>query len=201
MYFHSWWSSFGKMRSSVRIFGILGVLSIGIALGAALYAYAPKLLRTGDAEAPANFVAVSEWIHTSGQPSPKQLGGLKDKGYGFVINLAPPTTLGSVPDEGMLVASTGVSYLNIPVDWHNPRYEGFELFSNILKQSGPMHVLVHCQVNKRASLFTFLYRVVHEGAAPDRAWENVNAVWVPDEHWKDFARMVLKRHGIDFDPF
>jgi len=45
------------------------------------------------------------------------------------------------------------------------------------------------------------FRVVHDGAAPDRAWENVNAVWVPDEHWKDFARMVLKRHKIEYDPF
>ncbi len=101
----------------------------------------------------------------------------------------------------MLVARTGISYLNIPVDWHSPRYEDFELFSNVLRQSGSMRVLVHCQVNKRASVFTFLFRVVHDGAAPDRAWENVSAVWVPDEHWKDFARTVLKRHKIEYDPF
>ena len=30
-------------------------------------------------------------------------------------------------------------------------------------------------------------RVVHDSAAPDRAWENADAVWIPDEHWKDFA--------------
>ncbi len=45
------------------------------------------------------------------------------------------------------------------------------------------------------------FRVVHDGAAPDGAWENVNTVWVPDEHWKDFARTVLKRHKIEYDPF
>ena len=177
------------------------VLVVGIALGAALYAYVPEFLRAGSSEPPANFVVVSERIHTSGQPSAAQLGGLKGKGYDLVINLAPPTTLGSISDEGMLVARTGISYLNIPVDWHSPRYEDFELFSNILKQSASMHVLVHCQVNKRASLFTFLFRVIHDGAAPDRAWENVNAVWVPDEQWRDFARVVLRRHKIDYDPF
>jgi hypothetical protein len=101
----------------------------------------------------------------------------------------------------MLVARTGISYLNIPVDWERPRYEEFALFSNVLRQSGSMRVLVHCQVNKRASVFTFLFRVVHDGAAPDGAWENVNAVWVPDEQWKDFSRMVLKRHKIEYDPF
>jgi len=184
-----------------RIMVIVVVLVVGIALGAALYAYVPEFLRPGSAEPPANFVVVTERVHTSGQPSAAQLSGLKGKGYGLVINLAPPTTLGSISDEGMLVARTGISYLNIPVDWYSPRYEDFELFSNILKQSGSMHVLVHCQVNKRASVFTFLFRVVHDDAAPDRAWENVNAVWVPDEHWKDFARLVLKRHKIDYDPF
>jgi len=183
-----------------RFIVILGVLSVGIVLGAAFYACAPEFLRTGSTEPLANFVAVSERIHTSGQPSAAQLGGLKDMGYGLVINLAPPTTTGSISDEGMLVARTGISYLNIPVDWHSPRYEDFELFSNVLRQSGSMRVLVHCQVNKRASVFTFLFRVVHDGAAPDRAWENVDAVWVPDEQWKDFARMILKRHKIEYDP-
>jgi len=184
-----------------RIIGFIGTLVVGIVLGAALHAYAPEFLRTRSIEPAANFVAVSERIHTSGQPSAAELGRLKDKGYGLVINLAPPTTTDSISDEGMLVARTGISYLNIPVDWHSPRYEDFELFSNVLGQSGSMRVLVHCQVNKRASVFTFLFRVVHDGAAPDRAWENVNAVWVPDEHWKDFARMVLRRHKIEYDPF
>jgi hypothetical protein len=87
-----------------RTTGFIRTLAAGIALGAALYAYAPEFLRTGSAEPPTNFVAVSERIHTSGQPSAAQLGGLKDKGYGLVINLAPPTTLGSISDEGMFVA-------------------------------------------------------------------------------------------------
>ncbi len=184
-----------------RIFGIVGIFAAGIVVGAAIYAHAPEFLQTGSDGQPVNFVAVSDRIHTAGQPAAAQLGALKDKGYGVVINLAPPTTPGSLPDEGLRVARAGISYLNIPVDWHSPRYEEFEMFSSMLRQSGTMRVLVHCQVNKRASVFTFLYRVVYDGVAPDRAWANVNAVWVPDAHWQDFVRMVLKRHRIDFDPF
>jgi protein tyrosine phosphatase (PTP) superfamily phosphohydrolase (DUF442 family) len=179
--------------------GLGGALIVGIVLGGALYAYAPTLIRTESTQPHLNFVAVSERIHTSGQPSEAQLGGLARGGYGLVINLAPPTTVGSIAQEGLLVAQTGLSYVNIPVDWHSPRYEDFELFSNILKQAGSRHVLVHCQVNKRASVFTFLYRVVHEGTAPDVAYENVTSVWVPDPQWKDFARAALKRHGIEFE--
>lgn len=177
------------------------VFTGGAALGAVLYAHAPELLRTSSTEAPTNFVAVSERIDTSGQPSPLQLSGLRDKGYDLVVNLAPPTSAGSVAEEGMLVAQTGATYVNIPVDWHAPRYEDFVLFSDLLDRAGARRTLVHCQINKRASLFTFLYRVVREGASADAAYTNVTAIWAPDEQWTKFARDVLKRHGIDFEPY
>ena len=175
------------------------MLLIGIVIGAALYAYAPELYRTADDDPPANLVVVSDRIHTSGQPTVAHIEGLKGAGYELVINLAPPQVFGSIIQEGGLVAQTGLYYVNIPVDWHHPKYEDFKFFSDILEQSGARRVLVHCQVNKRASLFTFLYRVVHEGVEPDDAFENVTAVWVPDPHWLNFTKIVLARHKIDYD--
>jgi protein tyrosine phosphatase (PTP) superfamily phosphohydrolase (DUF442 family) len=183
------------------VFGIAAALVVGAGIGAAAYAYAPEMIRTRSSEPPLNFVAASQRVHTAGQPSAAQLGGMKEKGYGLVINLAPPTTIDAITEEAALVAGRGITYLNIPVEWHNPRYDDFALFSQVLRQSGATPVLVHCQLNKRASMFTFLYRVVHEGARPDDAWSKVNAVWVPDEEWTAFARMVLKRHNVEFDPF
>ena len=150
---------------------------------------------------PVNFVAATERLHTAGQPTREQLADLKAKGYALVINLATPASSGAVAEEGSLVAKSGITYLNIPVNFKSPAYEDFELFSNILKQAGPRHVLVHCQVNKRASVFTFLYRVVHEGAAPDQAWQSVTSIWAPEPQWDALIRLVLKRHGIRFDPF
>jgi protein tyrosine phosphatase (PTP) superfamily phosphohydrolase (DUF442 family) len=177
------------------------VLVAGIVAGAILYIYAPRLAHTASTEAPINFVAVSERIHTSGQPSAAQLGGLDEKGYALVINLAPPTSMGSLAEEGMLVAQRGIAYVNIPVDWHSPQYEDFALFSKILGHANSRRVLVHCQINKRASLFTFLHQVVHAGVSPQLAYENVTAVWVPDAQWKAFAQAVLNQHKVAFEPF
>jgi protein tyrosine phosphatase (PTP) superfamily phosphohydrolase (DUF442 family) len=168
---------------------------------ASLHADAAEPQRRDAAGTPANFVAVTDRIHTSGQPTREQLGELKAKGYAFIINLATPASAGAIPEEGMLVTRAGIAYLNIPVDFKVPGYADFELFGNILKQAGSRRVLVHCQVNKRASVFAFLYRVVHEGVAPDEAWKNVDAIWAPDPQWIDLIRVVLKRHGIVFDPF
>ena len=176
-----------------------GVASVLFA--AASFTYAADNQRAVSEVLAINFVAASERIHTAGQPTSAQLSTLKSKGYAFVINLATPASSGAIAEEGMLIAKTGISYLNIPVDFKSPGYDDFELFSNILKQTGARRVLVHCQVNKRASVFTFLYRVVHEGVSPDRAWESVTSIWAPEPQWSDFIRMVLKRHRIDYDPF
>ena len=175
-------------------------LLVGMVIGSTFYAYAPQIMRSADNEPPANLIVVRDRLHTSGQPSPAQLGGLKDSGYTLVINLAPPEVLGSVGEEGGLVGETGLDYLNIPVDWHYPTQDDFDLFSLVLQHASEQKVLVHCQVNMRASLFTFLYRVIYENADPDEAWENVIAIWVPDPHWMEFTDAVLARNGLTFEP-
>ena len=176
------------------------VFIIGIVIGAALYAYAPELYRTSDNEPPANFAIVSDRLHTAGQPTKAQLKALKKAGYDIVVNLSPPQVFGSIQEEGGIVAQTGLKYVNIPIDWHKPSDEDFIFFSDILNQSKFKQILVHCQVNKRASLFAFLYRVVHEGIEPDKAYEGVIKIWAPDPHWITYTKNILAKHRIDYEP-
>ena len=60
-------------------------------------------------------------------------------------------------------------------------------------------MLVHCMLNYRASLFTFLYRVVHERVPAVVAFEAVAQVWEPQDQWVAFGQMVLDRNGINFE--
>ncbi len=146
-----------------------------------------------------NYVVASEKLHTSGQPDTGQLSSIASLGFDLVINLATPTSQNAVPTEGQLITATGVSYLNIPVDWRAPTYDDFEFFSGVLNQSGHRQVLIHCALNFRASMFTFLYRVVHEQVLPEDAFKSVAQVWDPEEHWVEFGQMVLDRYKIDFE--
>lgn len=146
-----------------------------------------------------NHIVVDERLHTSGQPQAAALAALAARGFDTVVNLAPPTAQGAVAEERELLESSGVEYVNIPVDFRNPTYEDFERFSAALSRARVGQVLVHCQVNARASTFTFLYRVVHEGVAPAAAFELVKQAWTPIDLWAGFARDVLERHGIAFD--
>lgn len=145
-----------------------------------------------------NYVVASDRLHTSGQPDSEQLLALPDQGFDLVINLATPTSPNSVPEEGQLVTQGGITYVNIPVDWQAPTYEDFEFFSGILNQSRHEQVLVHCMVNYRASLFTFLYRTIHQGVAPEDASHAMASVWEPRDQWVEFGQMVLNRHGIEY---
>ncbi len=145
-----------------------------------------------------NYVIASERLHTSGQPDSAQLSALADRGFELVINLAPPTSPNAVPTEGQLVAETGTAYVNIPVDWRAPAFADFDFFSGVLNQSQDRQVLIHCMLNYRASMFTFLYRTVHRGIPPEQAYEAVAAVWEPQDQWVEFGQMILDRHGIDF---
>lgn len=147
-----------------------------------------------------NLVAVSQWIDTAGQPAEAQLAALRNSDYRVVVNLSPSGTLGSVANEEQLLTGKGISYVHIPVDVNALDLMEFELFSAIMSQSHGRRVLVHCQVNRRASVFTFLYRVVHEKADPDEAFEQVTAVWVPQDQWLLFIDRVLGRYGIAFRP-
>lgn len=145
-----------------------------------------------------NYVAATERLHTAGQPDADTLATLGSQGFGLVVNLAPPNNQGAVANEGKLVAENGPTYVNIPVNWQKPTYEDFALFSAVMEGAQDRKVLVHCQLNMRASAFTFLYRVVHEGVPPEQAFEALRQVWVPRDQWADFTALVLERHHIDF---
>ena len=153
---------------------------------------------TQDEELAVNHVIVHEKLHTAGQPDEEQLSTLTDRGFGLVINLAPPTVQNAVHNEGQLVTERGITYVNIPVVWQDPAYEDFALFSAVMAEAGDRQVLVHCMVNARASMFTFLYQAVHGGVPVDEAYDVVEQVWEPEEaeQWVEFGKAVLERHGI-----
>jgi hypothetical protein len=65
----------------------------------------------------------------------------------------------------------------------------------VLKANRERNVFVHCQVNMRGTAFTFLYRVIHEGADPRDTLAKLQSVWNPDPVWKRFIEETLKAHG------
>jgi len=75
----------------------------------------------------------------------------------------------------------------------------YETFAALLNGLGTRKVLVHCQINLRASSFVFLYRVLALGDAPRQAYEALSSVWVPHGPWRRLIETELRDHHIDFE--
>jgi protein tyrosine phosphatase (PTP) superfamily phosphohydrolase (DUF442 family) len=170
-----------------------------LALAASLCSAGSSHAQTAAKPLAVNYVAATERLHTAGQPDAATLATLGEQGFELVINLAPPNNQGAVADEGKLVAEDGPTYVNIPVNWQKPTYEDFELFSAVMNGARDRKVLVHCQLNMRASAFTFLYRVIDEHVPPEEAMKALRAVWIPKDQWATFTAEVLERNNIDFE--
>ena len=146
-----------------------------------------------------NMVEISPRLVTSGQPTAEALGKLKEQGFEAVIYLAPPTVHDAVRDEHLIVARQGLTFVNIPVRFDNPTEEDFARFAAVLRALGERKVLVHCQVNMRASSMVFLYRTVHLKQEARGAYDAVTRIWVPHGPWKRLIDGQLAKNGIAFE--
>jgi len=77
----------------------------------------------------------------------------------------------------------------------------FEAFASALNGLGSRKVLVHCQINLRASSMVFLYRAIVLKEEPRVAYQAVSGVWSPDGPWRRLIEDELRKHKVAFEPF
>ena len=148
-----------------------------------------------------NRVDITPRLVTSGQPSAEALGSLAAQGFEAVIYLAPPTVSDAVRDEALIVGKQGLVFVNIPIKFDSPAEKGFEAFTSVLSALSARKVLVHCQINLRASSMVFLHRVISRKEDPRVAYEAVAKVWSPDGPWKKLMQALLSKNGVNFEPY
>ena len=125
-----------------------------------------------------NFVRISDRLSTSGQITNEEIVAAKDAGFEVVVNLAPARRERN-HEEGFRVTESGMTYVQIPVDWREPALRDLELFFDVMDANRDRKVYVHCFANMRVSVFVFLYRTIREGVPEAEAWEEVLKVWDP----------------------
>ncbi|HCQ00242.1 MAG TPA: phosphatase [Candidatus Latescibacteria bacterium] len=140
------------------------------------------------------FVQISERVGTSGQIGTRHVKTMKESGYELVINLAPARERMN-KEESFAVVSAGIAYVQIPVDFQNPALRDLEFFFQVMNANKDRKVYVHCFANMRVSSFIYLYRVIHEGVAPEEADKALKQVWEPNEDWTRFIEKVMKEYG------
>lgn len=149
--------------------------------------------------APPNVVAITPRLTTSGQPSAAWLETLGSRGVEAVIYLAPLSVGDAVPDEPQILARQNIAFAHIPIVFNRPSDADFDQFSAAMTRFADKNLLVHCQINMRASSMVFLYRTIVGKQNPQIAYADVEKVWIPDGIWKTFMQDQLRRHGVAFD--
>ncbi len=172
--------------------GIVSVLlaSYAIALSA----------QAADFVAP-NLVEINPKLTTSGQPVAAALATLGKQNVEAVIFLVPDGTSGNVSDEQAILQRQAIAYVHIPIPFGAPKAEHYNAFAAAMKKYSDKKVLVHCEINLRASSMVFLYRVIELKQDPNTAFEAVAKVWSPRGAWKPFIDETLRQNNIKFSVY
>ena len=142
-----------------------------------------------------NFREYSPGLASSGQPLETQFEMLRSEGFERIIYLAFTNSGKSIEGEDVIVKDLGMEYVHIPVVWEKPLASDFYAFADVMQRYPDKKTLVHCQVNYRASAFSFLYRVLYEDVGVASAKADMNKVWQPDETWRDLIFSILEENG------
>ena len=148
-----------------------------------------------------NVVPIHDRWVTSGQPPAAALEKLGGEGFEAVIYLAPPTVHDAVREEPQILRAHGVEYVNIPIRFDQPTEADFAAFVEAVRRFEGRKVLVHCQINLRASSMTFLHRVIVGKEPPEKAYDSVARVWSPNGVWKAYIVSMLRKHDVAFEPY
>lgn len=144
-----------------------------------------------------NFRQYSDTFASAGQPTAEQLQAVAENGFERIVYIAFTNNQNALPDEDQIVKGLGMEYMQVPVDFSNPLPDDFYAFADSMQRNTDKKTLLHCQVNARATAFSFLYRVIYEDVPIAEAKADMNTVWQPNEVWRDFIFEVMAQNDLD----
>ena len=144
-----------------------------------------------------NYRQYDEMFASAGQPTREQFSYIANQGFERIVYIAFTNNRNALPDEDQIVKGLGMEYMQVPVDFSNPLPDEFYAFADSMQRNTGKKTLLHCQVNARATAFSFLYRVIYGDTPIFEAKADMNTVWQPDQVWRDFIFEVLGQNSID----
>ena len=137
-----------------------------------------------------NFSLLSESLASSAMPTESEFELIRRNDYQHIINLIP----GDFSQEKKRINALGMSFEQIAVDWNQPTLSDFQHFVNLMKAYQHEKVLVHCRLNYRASVFTYLYQTTQLGIDEAIARRQLLDIWQPNDTWLEFIDNVHKNY-------
>ena len=102
-----------------------------------------------------NFRQYSDKFASSGQPSAEQFAAIAEQGFERIVYIAFTNNQNALPDADQVVKGLGMEYMHVPVAFDNPLPDDFYAFADSMQRNTDKKTLLHCQVNARATAFSF----------------------------------------------
>ena len=144
-----------------------------------------------------NFRQYSERFASAGQPTREQFQTIAEQGFERIVYIAFTNNPNALPDADIVIKDLGMEYMQVPVDFTNPLPDEFYAFADSMERNRGKKTLLHCQVNARATAFSFLYRVIYDNTSVEVAKADMNTVWQPNEVWRDFIFEIMDQNNVD----
>jgi protein tyrosine phosphatase (PTP) superfamily phosphohydrolase (DUF442 family) len=146
-----------------------------------------------------NFRQYSPSFASAGQPTREQFDLIAENGFERIVYIAFTNNKNALPDADQIVKALGMEYMQVPVDFDKPLADDFYAFADSMQRNTGKKTLLHCQVNARATAFSFLYRVIYEDVAVAAAKADMNTVWQPNAVWREFIFTVMEQNNLSPD--
>lgn len=146
-----------------------------------------------------NYVPISEKLHTCGQITGDALDVLKKEGVKAIISVNAEE-FGAIESLKREARGQGIDFVNIPVSWEEPTIASLEDFFVAMDKYKEVELLVHCQLNWRASAYVYLYRTIRLKEPKKEAQKALRKIWNPEKYdaWNAFFKRAEK-HFSEID--
>lgn len=158
-----------------------------------LFAAAASAQSQPSSELP-RYQEVSPKVGTGGQPTPRGLELLKEKGYTAVINLRTANEGVDLAAEEKRARELGLQYYGIPVVSSDPKPEQADEFLRLFQRLSKDRVYVHCAAASRVGGFLMIRWALDEGMPLDEAEAKAKQVGLQSEPLRKFARAYVESH-------
>ena len=120
---------------------------------------------------------------------------LKKLGFKSVVNLRRESETGAdIPGAKAAAATSGLTFIHIPVDGANPTPESAETFLKAVSDRANQPVYIHCASANRVGAMWLIKRVVVDGWEIDRATAEAEAIGLTNPGLKQFAVEYATKH-------
>lgn len=169
------------MKTVLAAAGLAAVLTAGAAAGGEGSASIEKFFR------------VDERVATGAQPTPAQLGVLKDEGFRTVINLREPAEFDAAAEEAT-AKDLGLKYVVIPVNSADPKPAEADAFLASLDDTAIYPVFIHCGTGNRVGAFWMIRRVLVDRWTLECAENEARQIGLKSSNLRLFAVEYIAAH-------